>query len=372
MKRIGTVVLILLIVVFAIIGINYVRYRTHNAVSDAAFIRTDSLTTLAFKVGGRVDSMRKIEGERVKKGELIAHIDDRDFKVARDELVRMIDALRSKLEALKIKRQKTARDVEIGIKSAEDRVAALVHQIAAQRAQIGISQAKLQLAIRDLRRFQKLYHGNLVQKQKIDELTTQKTVLLATLKAQKAKIQALKSQLLAAQDNVEAAKNAKKSVAILDKEIAALTQQIAAKSKALEEMQNKIAYCNLYAPFDGRVAKKYINTGRVVKKGSPIYALVDPKDLHVEVLLSEKKLQGVKKGNKVLIHVDAYPDRDYHGKVQDILPASAATFALVPRDIASGEFTKLDQRFVVRITLDDPTPDLKVGMGANVAIRRGD
>ena len=58
------------------------------------------------------------------------------------------------------------------------------------------------------------------------------------------------------------------------------------------------------------------------------------------------------------------------GIVEAILPASLATFSLVPRDIASGEFTKLDQRFNVRIKLLNIDNDLKVGMGATVAIKR--
>ncbi len=372
MKRIGTIVLVGLIVVFAFIGFDYVRYRTHNAVSDAAFVRTDSLTTLGFKVGGKVALMHKKEGDAVKKGEVLARIDDTDFKVARDKLERLLAAARHKLEALRIKRQKVAQDVALNIAMAKDKLAALQREIAARRAEMQVTEAKLRLVMKNLRRFQKLYRTKLVQKQKLDELTAQKEVLIATLKAQKAGIEALQAKVAAAQDAIEAAKNEQKSVAMLDKEIAALAEQIAAKEKALEDIRNKIAYCTLYAPFSGRIAKKYVNAGRIVKKGSPIYSLVDPKDLHVEVLLSEKKLKGVKKGNAVLITIDAYPKRDYHGKVEDILPASAATFALVPRDIASGEFTKLDQRFIVRITLEDPTPDLKVGMGASVAIERVD
>jgi len=55
--------------------------------------------------------------------------------------------------------------------------------------------------------------------------------------------------------------------------------------------------------------------------------------------------------------------------VQSILPTSASTFSLVPRDISSGEFTKLDQRFVVRIKLNEKQ-GLKIGMSLTVAIKR--
>ena len=73
-----------------------------------------------------------------------------------------------------------------------------------------------------------------------------------------------------------------------------------------------------------------------------MYSVVDPNNLHVEVLLSEKKLKGIKVGNNASIKIDALQNREFKGKVQSILPTSASTFSLIPRDIASGEFTKLD------------------------------
>jgi len=106
-----------------------------------------------------------------------------------------------------------------------------------------------------------------------------------------------------------------------------------------------------------------------VKKGAFVYALTDPKQLYCEVHLSEKKIHGVKKGSDVTIKVDAIEDRTYHGVVESIAPTSVSTFSLVPRDIASGEFTKLDQRFIVRIKLDN-FDGLRAGMGATIAIKR--
>ena len=138
---------------------------------------------------------------------------------------------------------------------------------------------------------------------------------------------------------------------------------------ALEKANKQLSYTKLYAPFDGIVAKKFFNPPKVLKKGTPVVALTDPKKLYCEVLLSEKKLKGVKVGSEVTITVDAIAGKKYTGKVSSIAPTSASTFSLVPRDIASGEFTKLDQRFVVRIALDS-IENLRAGMGASVAIER--
>jgi membrane fusion protein (multidrug efflux system) len=165
------------------------------------------------------------------------------------------------------------------------------------------------------------------------------------------------------------AKTQEKSVAELKKSIAAMEDELQALVSEIEEIRHKVTYTYLYAPFDGVIAKKFTDAPRVVESGSPIYALTDPKALYCELLLSEKKLHGVQPGNDVTIEVDAVEGKTYHGTVESIAPTSAATFSLVPRDIASGEFTKLDQRFVVRIKLDD-IEGLRAGMGATVAIAR--
>jgi membrane fusion protein (multidrug efflux system) len=189
-------------------------------------------------------------------------------------------------------------------------------------------------------------------------------------------IDALKKGVEAKRASLQKAKEAyeisvlnMKRIEELEKNIESLEEKKEALKKGILEIENKISYSVLYAPFDGIIAKKFIARDRVVKKGSPVYALVDPKSLYCEVLLSEKKLHGVKVGNRVKITVDALKDKETEGVVESIAPTSASTFSLVPRDIASGEFTKLDQRFKVRIALKDKS-SLRVGMSAEVAIER--
>ena len=61
----------------------------------------------------------------------------------------------------------------------------------------------------------------------------------------------------------------------------------------------------------------------------------------------------------------------FEGVVEEISPASAATFALVPRDISAGEFTKVVQRIPVKIRIKKGNLSLlRVGMGGRVEIKR--
>lgn len=370
MKKIGSALLIGLILLFIILAYNYISYRTKNAVSDAAFIKTDSLLTLGFKVGGKVVKLTKKEGESVHKGELLAHIDTKDFLVAKKKIEDQIAALRHKKEALAIQKNQKNSALDIQEQMTKNNKVKLQESIEAMREAIEALQVQLEQIKKDEKRVAALFRKKLVQKEKLEKLQTKKLSLAHTIAAKQAQVLAMQIDLKNLDEKLRLLEVQKRGLKAMQQQIFALAKQIGALKKAKEEIQNKISYASLHSPINGVVAKRFIAPDRVVKKGSPIYAVVNPKDIHVEVLLSEKKLEGVHPGSPVRITVDAYPDRKYHGKVSKILPASAATFALVPRDIASGEFTKLDQRFVVRITIDNPTPDLRVGMGAGVAIAK--
>ena len=79
----------------------------------------------------------------------------------------------------------------------------------------------------------------------------------------------------------------------------------------------------------------------------------------------------VRVGQPVEIKVDAFPHRVFTGKVESISPATGATFALIPPDNASGNFTKVVQRVPVRISIDassDPRNELRQGLSTEISI----
>ena len=99
--------------------------------------------------------------------------------------------------------------------------------------------------------------------------------------------------------------------------------------------------------------------------------MVDINSLYVEVLLEETKLKGVAPGCKAYFNVDSYSDKEFEGVVQKIYPASAATYALVPRDISAGEFTKVAQRILIRVNITNGDKSvLLAGMGGEIKIKR--
>ena len=368
-KRIGTIVIVALVLFFAWEGYDYLHYRHANAVSDAAFIKSDRLATLSFKVGGKVMTLAKKENEPVKKEELLAVIDPKDFNVTRQKITHLIEAVTEAIKAMRLKKARLEKTLALQKRIAETDIDALDRQIGALSFRIDAADRRLEKLRKDMLRYKDMLENRLIASGDFETVAMQHDALKDEIEGMKKERQAMLAQKRKAVDARRIAGLNEKQIQELTKSIEARTRELQAQKKSLEAVENSLAYTRLYAPFDGIVAKKFIEAPRVVKKGTPVYAVADPKALYCEVLLSEKKMHGVRPGNAVKITVDAVKDKEYRGTVESIAPTSASTFSLVPRDIASGEFTKLDQRFVVRIKLDD-IEGLRAGMGATVAIAR--
>ncbi|MEJ2658510.1 MAG: efflux RND transporter periplasmic adaptor subunit [Desulfobacterales bacterium] len=315
-KTIAVVLLASGVIVLAGLLVWFIHFRMRYAVSDAVFVRTDSLATLGFdRVSGRILKMEKKEGDPVQKDEIIARIDDEPYRLEAKRLESEIRATHKKQEEQMLLLERLRKETELNIKIAAARVIQLKKQKEAMDAKAASIQAVIDQLKRDRQRYTTLYKEKVVAKQKAEDVTTQ----------------------LLVQEN---------------------------------EKRN-ITACSLRSVINGRVAKQYVSAGDIVSPTSAVYAVLDPKSLYFVALLEENKLKGVTPGDSVNITVDAYPKKKYKGIVSHVLPASAATFALAPRDISAGEFTKVAQRIPVRIDITDGDINvLQVGLSGEVEIRR--
>ncbi len=368
-RKLGTLVILVLIALFAYIGYGYFGFRSANAVSEAAFIKSDRLANLSFKVGGKVIKMSKKENEAVKKGELLAVIDPTDLEIARKELLHMIGSLEKSLDAMKLKKRRLKESLSLKTSIAGSDMESVAMKLQSLEYSIKAAQTRLEKLNRDTFRYKKMLEKRLIASSDFESIRTERDALSDEIEGMKREYRSLAATQKSSLDAYRLAKVEQRRIEELQKEIEAKTRALKSKREALLELEKKIGYTKLYAPFDGVIAKKFVEAPRVVKRGSPIYALVDTSALYCEVLLSEKKMEGVKPGNSATVTVDAAGEKKIAGRVESIAPTSASTFSLVPRDIASGEFTKLDQRFKIRISLDD-IEGLRAGMSASVAIKR--
>jgi membrane fusion protein (multidrug efflux system) len=142
--------------------------------------------------------------------------------------------------------------------------------------------------------------------------------------------------------------------------------------RSLEAAEHDLEYTQVRSPSAGVIVKRYRHLGDFAPAGATLLSLYDPELLYVEANLEETRLPGVAPGNPVRIEIDAF-DRPFGGRVVWINKSTGAQFALMPRNVVSGEFTRVVQRVPVRIQIDrdDRWPMLRAGLSARVAIAHG-
>jgi membrane fusion protein, multidrug efflux system len=371
-KTLAVVLLTSGVVVLVVLLVRFVHFRIRYAVSDAVFVRTDSLATLGFdRVSGQIMKMEKKEGDPVKKDEIIARIDDEPYRLGAMRLESEILATRKKQEEQKLLLGRLREEIELNIKIAAARVVQLTKQKEAMDAKAASIQARIDQLERDRQRFSTLYKEKVVAKQKSEDISTQLSVQNADKKEVIENSKAVEASINSARLDVRMAETKRSQINEVEQSIQSLSESIKGLSAALKNEQRNIAKCTLRSVINGRIAKQYVSVGDIVSPTSAVYAVLDPNSLYFVALLEENKLKGVTPGDVVNLKVDAYPNKKYKGVVRQVLPASAATFALAPRDISAGEFTKVAQRIPVRIDITEGDISLlQVGLSAEVEIRR--
>ncbi len=350
----------------------FVRHRLRYAVTNAVFVETERLSYLSFsRVGGKILEVTKEEGEGVEVGELLARLDERPyreaFKAARAEL----SALRHQKEALRLEIRRLERDISLRKAETKKKLKELSAREEAFSSREEALSAEIAQLLRDRGRFRRLVAKNLLPKRRLEEVETNLAKARREKEALSFERKALREARAAFAKELLRLENQEKLVAEKRRELKSLSAREKALAAKLKVARLDLSYCRLKAPFSGYVAKRFHVTGDVVGPGEPVYALVDPKSLYVLVLLEETKLKGVQVGSPAKIKIDAYPDEEFEGEVEEILPATAAKFALVPRDVSAGEFTKVAQRVPIKIRLTKgPVELLRVGLGGEVEIRR--
>lgn len=146
-----------------------------------------------------------------------------------------------------------------------------------------------------------------------------------------------------------------------DKAMADLKQAESAlkiKSAVLDKSKVDLARCNIYAPIDGIVISRKIDVGQTVAASlnSPVLFEIanDLAKMQIHANVAEADVGGVEPGQMVDFTVDAFPDRTFQGKVQQVRNAPITVDNVVTYDTV--------------IDVDNPDLKLKPGMTANVSI----
>ena len=315
-------------------GHDYWTTGRYLETTDDAYVKAD-YTTVAPKVAGYIAEVLVQDNQSVTAGQLLARIDDRDFRAALAQASADVNAAAAAVRNL---------DAQINLQHS------LVEQA---QAAIDASKATLEFADADAVRYRDLM--------KTGSGTTQRAQQTESLRGQAA------AQLQRDQVGLVAAQ---KKIAVLTTERDQALAQLERSRALAQQATLNLSYTTIAAPVDGTVGARSLRVGQFVAAGTQLMAVVPLHATYVVANFKETQLTYVRDGQPVELRIDSYPDVKLTGRVDSLSPASGLEFALLPPDNATGNFTKIVQRIPVKIMLDDSrlTGMLRAGMSVEPSI----
>lgn len=214
------------------------------------------------KIPGRVVSLLVKEGDRVTKGQVLAHIDNRDIVAQMNQSKASINALDAQ----------TAQAATVTVLQDQTAKAAL-HTA---QAQLEKAHSDLALAENDYNRYSELLASGAISKQLFDTYRTKYQVAQAAYSQAQAGIATARAGLL--QTNVNTANEE------------AMRSKVAQAQAILQQVEVSLDETELRAPFDGIITAKYVEEGAMVSQGMPLVAIQDPLDNWVNLKVKETDL----------------------------------------------------------------------------------
>jgi multidrug resistance efflux pump len=125
----------------------------------------------------------------------------------------------------------------------------------------------------------------------------------------------------------------------------------------------------LKAPIGGQVILSTGVVGELAAPGMSLAMIADTDNLYFSANIKEGDITRVKIGEPVDVSVDAFQNRQFHGRVLTIGRATSSTFSLLPAQNSGGNYTKVVQVIPIKISiLDQGNARLMVGMNATIKI----
>ncbi len=280
---------------------------------------------VSFKVTGRIIALPVEEGMTLKSGDLLARLDNDDYRqqVVMDESVIRV------------------RDRQLTLGLAGSRT----QDIEAAKQAILDAQADLDQKKKDYVRYQALYEKDEIPGQTRDLAATNVTRAQATYD----RAQQIYNEL------VEGTRK---------EELAVDRANVHQADQNLQMSRIRLAYTVLRAPFNGVVLVRQAELGEVVSPGTPIVTLADLDHLWVRVYVPETDLGKVHWGQVVDVRTDTYPAKIYHGRISFV--SSEAEFT--PKSVQT-EKERVTLVYRVKVDVENPNRELKPGMPADAYIK---
>jgi membrane fusion protein (multidrug efflux system) len=362
---VAAVLLVVGLLLLVIIAIVLWIYLSSYENTDDAFVdgHTDPISA---RISGYVAAIYVEDTYRVKKGQLLAELDQRDNQVSKEQAVANLSQAQAAIRAQEPNVPITAvdqttriTDADLSIVNAKANVAAADERYKAALADLHQAEAQAANAAREELRYRRLVEKEEVSRERYDQQATQAKMdaeLVVSRQqtadaAQKMVVQA-QTQVGMAEAHAAQARNDLPRQVKIQRETLAQRQANALSAKAQsDQAELNLQYTKICAPEDGIVGDKQVQLASQVAPGQELFAITQTNDLWVTANFKETQVRKMHAGQSVDITVDAL-NETFHGHVEALPGASGAIYSLLPPENATGNYVKVVQRLPVRIRID--------------------
>ena len=330
---------------------NWIFHRyTHLYIDDA---RIDGeVITISSRVSGWITELPVMEGDAVKKGQLLARVDDRDAVLQREVLRAKFAAIEGQMAVVRAQAGQVDQETLGKFESEANR-------LVAAEAEAASLEVQLKQAGEDYKRAQDI--EKFLTRQEVERARSAYQQTLQSLRKAQAEVAGTRGSL-------SAASGSRGQLRVITQQLVVLARQADEVRAQISRQEMDIADRVITSPAEGKVVMTFVRKGEHVAPGQRIAMFHDPNEIWVQANVRETDIGALKPGMKADIHVDAYPGKVFGGKVYSIGQAATNKFALLPDPNPSGNFTKITQRLPVRIVLTEKDPALRPGMMVEVSI----
>lgn len=322
---------LLLLVLLAIAFFIWSTMTGNDHRTNDAYVNAD-YTLVAPKVSGYIAEVKVQDNQQVKAGDVLATLDDRDYRVALESAEADLQVSQAKLLSSQAQLEQQQSAIE------------------QSKATLAANQATAQYAGQNAERYNRLYKsGTVAADDQQKASSTQRSAAAAVRQSQAALLSAVKE------------------IGVLQAAVRQAQADVAAAQASVDQARLNLSYTRIIAPVDGMVGQRAARVGAYVSAGTRLLAVVPLQQTYITANYLETQLSDVRQGQRVNITIDALPGKRFTGHVDSIAPATGATFSAISPDNATGNYTKVVQRLPVKIALDTNQPGLsllRVGMSA--------
>ncbi|MDR3270443.1 MAG: HlyD family secretion protein [Peptococcaceae bacterium] len=347
-KTVRIAIIVVVILALAGVGIRWYIQLSTTVKTDNAKISAD-LVSISAEVSGRLTEVLLNEGDSVEQGQELATLDDTQYRIS-------LAQAEAAWELSKINVLKLPKDLETARTAVSKAESALV----AANAQANIKQLAMEDSKRAFDNYTALYQQGAISKDTLDNANSKYLAALQDLDTANANVYAAQDAVTAAQTDLNTLNQTGEG--------SYDAQEKQAKS-AYDNAQLALSRTSIQSPISGNVIKVAALTGQNVSAGTSLFTIVNPEQVWVMANIEEKKVGRILVGDAVSVVVDAYPHTVFSGEVVEIGGATQSSFSILPTENTSGNYTKVAQRFPVKISVVQQEGKLKPGMSAVVTIK---